>query len=325
MYTQGERIENRYVEEEIKDSYITYAMSVIVGRALPDVRDGLKPVQRRILYAMQGLALQHSKPYKKSARIVGECFVKDALVLTSNGLVPIVDVKKGDMAYTQRGFGRVAKLYEMPVRKLLKISLDNGSYNKVTPSQKFKVISRNFELIWKEAKDLSRDDYIVVRASYPNIKAKVKLEKIDGKAGPAHLDEELAYLLGFFMSEGWISKNKNKKDTYRIGFSGNSRETIEKIASILMAKFDYVPDITERIYLMKGAHSSYPSHQYTTRTCRKHAVNFLRENFGLEGLKAKTKTIPKQIFYSPRPVIFSFISGIISSSFVFLRASACLP
>ncbi len=73
MYTHGERITKRYVEAEIKESYINYAMSVIVGRALPDARDGLKPVQRRILYTMHGLALQHSKPYKKSARIVGDC------------------------------------------------------------------------------------------------------------------------------------------------------------------------------------------------------------------------------------------------------------
>lgn len=73
MYTQGEKIAKRYVEEEIKESYINYSMSVIVGRALPDARDGLKPVQRRILYTMHGLALQHSKPYKKSARIVGDC------------------------------------------------------------------------------------------------------------------------------------------------------------------------------------------------------------------------------------------------------------
>jgi DNA gyrase subunit A len=73
MYTQGEKIAKRYVEDEIKDSYINYAMSVIVGRALPDARDGLKPVQRRILYTMHGLSLQHSKPYKKSARIVGDC------------------------------------------------------------------------------------------------------------------------------------------------------------------------------------------------------------------------------------------------------------
>ncbi len=57
----------------MKDSYISYAMSVIVGRALPDVRDGLKPVHRRILYAMKELNLEHNKPYKKSARIVGNC------------------------------------------------------------------------------------------------------------------------------------------------------------------------------------------------------------------------------------------------------------
>lgn len=73
MYTHGETITKRYVEAEIKESYINYAMSVIVGRALPDARDGLKPVQRRILYTMHGLALQHNKPYKKSARIVGDC------------------------------------------------------------------------------------------------------------------------------------------------------------------------------------------------------------------------------------------------------------
>ncbi|MBI5253099.1 MAG: DNA topoisomerase 4 subunit A, partial [Euryarchaeota archaeon] len=64
------------IEEEMKKSYIDYAMSVIVGRALPDVRDGLKPVHRRILYAMQELGNTHDKPYKKSARIVGEVLGK---------------------------------------------------------------------------------------------------------------------------------------------------------------------------------------------------------------------------------------------------------
>jgi len=71
MYTRNEKIVPVYIEDEMKDSYISYAMSVIVGRALPDVRDGLKPVHRRILYAMSELSLQHNKPYKKSARIVG--------------------------------------------------------------------------------------------------------------------------------------------------------------------------------------------------------------------------------------------------------------
>jgi len=76
MYAQNEKLVPVYIEDEMKASYISYAMSVIVGRALPDVRDGLKPVHRRILYAMKDLGLEHSKPYKKSARIVGEVLGK---------------------------------------------------------------------------------------------------------------------------------------------------------------------------------------------------------------------------------------------------------
>jgi DNA gyrase subunit A len=64
------------IEEQMKTAYIDYSMSVIVGRALPDVRDGLKPVHRRILFAMSELGIQFNKPYKKSARIVGEVLGK---------------------------------------------------------------------------------------------------------------------------------------------------------------------------------------------------------------------------------------------------------
>ena len=60
------------INEEMKKCYIDYAMSVIVARALPDVRDGLKPVQRRILYSMNEMNLDPNKGYRKSARIVGE-------------------------------------------------------------------------------------------------------------------------------------------------------------------------------------------------------------------------------------------------------------
>jgi len=76
MYAQNEKVIPRNIEEEMKESYLSYAMSVIVGRALPDVRDGLKPCHRRILYAMHELNLDHSKPYKKAARIVGEVLGK---------------------------------------------------------------------------------------------------------------------------------------------------------------------------------------------------------------------------------------------------------
>jgi DNA gyrase subunit A len=64
------------IEEEMRTAYIDYSMSVIVSRALPDVRDGLKPVHRRVLYSMDDLGVNWNKPYKKSARIVGECLGK---------------------------------------------------------------------------------------------------------------------------------------------------------------------------------------------------------------------------------------------------------
>ena len=76
MELQRQRIIPTNIEEEMKDSYLDYSMSVIVARALPDVRDGLKPVHRRVLYGMHELGLQYNKPYKKSARVVGEVLGK---------------------------------------------------------------------------------------------------------------------------------------------------------------------------------------------------------------------------------------------------------
>lgn len=99
-----DRIIKVNIEEEMKSSYIDYSMSVIVARALPDVRDGFKPVHRRILYGMMGLGLTHDKPTRKSARIVGDvlgkyhphgdCSVYGALVRMAqkwNMRYPLVD------------------------------------------------------------------------------------------------------------------------------------------------------------------------------------------------------------------------------------------
>src|SRR5919201_2058920 len=68
----GGNVEPRGLEEEMRSSYLDYAMSVIVGRALPDVRDGLKPVHRRVLYAMHESGLQPNRPFRKCARVVGD-------------------------------------------------------------------------------------------------------------------------------------------------------------------------------------------------------------------------------------------------------------
>jgi DNA gyrase subunit A len=73
---EGEKIIPINIEDEMKTAYIDYSMSVIVSRALPDVRDGLKPVHRRVLYGMLDLGVLHNRPYKKSARIVGEVLGK---------------------------------------------------------------------------------------------------------------------------------------------------------------------------------------------------------------------------------------------------------
>src|SRR5687767_16040876 len=71
-----ERILPRLIDEEMNSSFINYSMSVIVSRALPDVRDGLKPVHRRVLYAMNELGLVPGRPYKKSATVVGDVLGK---------------------------------------------------------------------------------------------------------------------------------------------------------------------------------------------------------------------------------------------------------
>ncbi|MGI9311097.1 MAG: DNA gyrase subunit A, partial [bacterium] len=119
------------LEQEMRQSYLDYAMSVIVGRALPDVRDGLKPVHRRVLYAMSVLGNDSNKPYKKSARVVGDVIGKyhphgdtavyDAIVRMAQGFsmrYPLIDGQgnfgsvDGDsaaaMRYTEIRLARIA-------------------------------------------------------------------------------------------------------------------------------------------------------------------------------------------------------------------------
>ena len=87
------------IEDEMRRSYLDYAMSVIIGRALPDVRDGLKPVHRRVLWAMSELGNTYSKPYKKSARVVGDTiFALGALVLAAF----VIGLRTGGTTRSQR-------------------------------------------------------------------------------------------------------------------------------------------------------------------------------------------------------------------------------
>ena len=86
MYTRNELLANINIEDEMQRSYIDYSMSVIIGRALPDVRDGLKPVHRRVLFAMHELGNSYNRAYKKSARVVGAIDRRDAGCRTIPGL-----------------------------------------------------------------------------------------------------------------------------------------------------------------------------------------------------------------------------------------------
>src|SRR5215216_2305060 len=86
METTSER-KDINIEDEMRRSYLDYAMSVIIGRALPDIRDGLKPVHRRVLWAMHELGNTYNKPYKKSARIVGDVIGK----YHPHGDIPVYD------------------------------------------------------------------------------------------------------------------------------------------------------------------------------------------------------------------------------------------
>jgi DNA gyrase subunit A len=130
----------RAIESEMKRAFIDYSMSVIMSRALPDVRDGLKPVHRRILYSMNDMGLTHEKPYKKSARIVGDCLgryhphgdqaVYDSLVRMAQDFslrYPLVDGQgnwgsiDGDsaaaMRYTEARMAKIAKFMLQDIEK----------------------------------------------------------------------------------------------------------------------------------------------------------------------------------------------------------------
>lgn len=135
--SDSDRIIQVNIEEQMKTAYIDYSMSVIVGRALPDVRDGLKPVHRRILYAMNDLGLNFNRPYKKSARVVGEVLGKyhphgdvsvyDAMVRMAqdwNMRYTLVD-KQGNFG-NQDGDGPAAMRYtEVRLQRLAEHMLDD--------------------------------------------------------------------------------------------------------------------------------------------------------------------------------------------------------
>jgi DNA gyrase subunit A len=154
------------IEDEMRTSYLDYAMSVIIGRAIPDVRDGLKPVHRRLLWGMQELRNTHTQPYKKSAKVVGEVMgnyhphgdsaLYEALVRMAQDFSmrdPLVDGQgnfgsvDGDRAAAMRYTEvRMARLSEMMLADIEKETVD-----------------------WTPNYDESREEPEVLPARFPNL------------------------------------------------------------------------------------------------------------------------------------------------------------
>ena len=227
------RVRTQPIEQEMHRSYIDYAMSVIVGRALPDVRDGLKPVQRRILHAMNELGMSSGSQYKKSARVVGECFAAGTLVATERGLVPIEGVQRGDRVFTETAARRVIELYEMPPRPILAVELENGLRVKATRSQEFRVVGPELSFAWKQASDLQEGDWIVLRSAFAPFRP--ELPRLPPFADrEMRLGRGLAYLLGQLMADGNVAIEGKR---VRLGFGSTDRRVMEKIQGIIANEF----------------------------------------------------------------------------------------
>src|SRR5271155_1371715 len=166
--TPTNRVTDVDITKEMQEAYLQYSMSVIVGRALPDVRDGLKPVHRRVLYAMNELSNTHDKPYKKSARVVGDVIGKyhphgdlavyDTLVRLAQDFVaryPLVD-GQGNFGNID-GDGAAAQRYtEARMTEVAQALLEGLDENAVD---------------FKPNYDGADEEPVVMPASFPNLLA----------------------------------------------------------------------------------------------------------------------------------------------------------
>ncbi len=285
----GREVLNVSIEDEMRQSYLDYAMSTIIARALPDVRDGLKPVQRRILMAMSDLNLTPGSQHRKSAKVVGECFVAGTLVSTPHGQVPIEALNIGDTVYTQTGIRAVTQAYVMPPQTLREVELSSGAALRCTPGQQFKVWTPELTPIWKTADELTPGDYIVSRAAAPSV---TEYQTADGIT----VDEDMAYLLGFFLADGWVDRDR-QRGYDRLSFACADLSVMERLRGILCRKFDVSAGLGERDGL------------YTLRVHSIAANRRILQVFGLHDKFAKTNSFPDVVLQSPPPVVQAFLDG----------------
>ncbi|MDD9953537.1 MAG: DNA gyrase subunit A [Candidatus Woesearchaeota archaeon] len=227
------------------------------------------------------------------------------MVLTEKGIFPIQDVKKGTKVYTQDGLEKVSELYIMPKKKLLKVVSENGIENTVTRSQKFKVLTEDWDFVWKEAKDLEEGDYIVTKCAYPEIKKEVQVSE-------KTLNENTAYLLGQIISDGSICADYGSRNHERIAFHTGNEYIVAEIVSLMRKEFGYAPTIEESCFPIENANGQFVYSKIVHLRVNRLKINqFLVQNYGLSGANAYNKKIPQQIFQSPKNVVFRFMSGLI--------------
>ncbi len=287
-----ENIVRRPLTHTLENAYKDYSHYVISERAIPDARDGLKPVHRRILWSMQQMGLTYNKPHKKCARIVGECFVAGTSVNTSDGIKPIEEIKIGDKVFTHRGLKSVTELYEMPPQELVRIELENGLVNVCTPRQQVQVFTKDLNFIWKDAKDVNSDDFVVCRAIKNTTVNKIK---ISGK----ELDEEYAYLLGNSLAKINITNNNGQ---HHLMFSSDSEAVIKYIQAILLKKFAIEEEYTNKD---KGFYLELKDSNLNEELIK----NFISVKDQIDEIG-----VPSQIYASPSDIQLSFISGFFDAS-----------
>ncbi|MEV4318003.1 DNA topoisomerase (ATP-hydrolyzing) [Actinocrispum sp. NPDC049592] len=196
----GANVFDNSVKTEIEDSYLEYAYSVIHSRALPDARDGLKPVHRRILYSMYEQGYRPTHAYVKSSRVVGDCFVRGALVSTPSGLRPIEQIEIGDRVLDGRGKAvPVTAVYENPESELVRVTWSNGHTMLVTPGQRFRTVADDLTVSWTDARDLTGR----LTVGY----GRSRHEMLDPAGGSTY-----DYLLGLVIAKGFAVDRKRPED-----------------------------------------------------------------------------------------------------------------
>lgn len=164
----AKNIEIINVSSEMSNSFLEYSYSVIYSRALPDARDGLKPVHRRILYTMVENGYTPDKAHVKSARIVGTCFAADTLIHTPDGFKAIQDFEVGDSVLTPEGeTTKVVETFIFPDSDTVSVTFGNGVTHKATPDQLIMTVDKNYDMNWVEVDSSVNSVAVIARPSHP--------------------------------------------------------------------------------------------------------------------------------------------------------------